>query len=175
MMDRRQVMSAIVPLGTRIAVVLAASMAFAYVWQLSPADLRPAARVQVAAPGASGVTLEDEVRELTAAAHPAIGERPLFYASRSRWTPPPPPPAPPPVERAPPPLTSYMLAGVIVSGNARTALIKPQNGRGAAIVLAVGQQLDGWTLQQIDETKLLFNAGKSTYEMKLPKPSEIGR
>jgi hypothetical protein len=54
-------------------------------------------------------------------------------------------------------------------------LIKPQNGRGAAIVLAQGQQLDGWTLQQIDETRLLFNAGKSTYEMKLPKPSEIGR
>jgi hypothetical protein len=110
MMNPRQVLSAIVPLGTRIAVVLAACVAFVFVWQLSPADLRPPARVEAAAPGALGVTLEDEVTELTAAAHPAIGERPLFYASRSRWTPPPAPPAPPPVEQAPPPLTGYTLA-----------------------------------------------------------------
>jgi type II secretory pathway component PulC len=98
----------------------------------------------------------------------------LFYASRTRWTPPPPPPTPPPVVRAPPPPTHYTLAGVVVSGSARTALVKSQNGR-TTTILVEGQQLDGWTLKEITDSQLLFIAGSATYEMKLPKPSEVRR
>ncbi len=78
------------------------------------------------------------------------------------------------VVRPPPPLNRYTLAGVVVSGDARTALVKSQNNAKITI-LKQGEQLDGWTLQQISETQLLFTAGKSTYEMTLPKPSEVRR
>jgi hypothetical protein len=174
MIDRRQFLSSVVPVGLRLAAALAACLALVYVWQLSPTDFKPAVRVPVIPLRPDDASAEDAVQAFGEAAYPAIGERPLFYPTRTRWTPPPPPPAPPPVVRAPPPLTGYTLAGVVVSGDSRTALVKAQNGR-TTTILTEGQQLDGWTLQKIDETKLLFNAGNSTYEMKLPKPSEIRR
>ncbi len=117
-----------------------------------------------------------------AAAAPAPGEpgayadiaaHPLFFPSRTPWVPPP-PPAPVVVSKAPPPLTNYALVGVVVSGDSRTALIRPPGAR-KTIMLAEGQDLAGWTLQEITRTRLRFAAGAASYDMNFPKPSEIKR
>jgi hypothetical protein len=107
------------------------------------------------------------------ATYPAIAEHPLFYPSRTPWAPPPPPP-PKPVSTAPSPLTNYALIGVIVSGETRTALIRPP-GASKTITIAEGQSLGGWTLQEITRTRLRFAAGDASYEMNFPKPSESRR
>jgi hypothetical protein len=107
------------------------------------------------------------------ASYAAIAEHPLFYPSRTPWAPPPPPP-PKPVSTAPSPLTNYALIGVIVSGETRTALIRPP-GANKTITIAEGQNLGGWTLQEITRTRLRFAAGDASYEMNFPKPSESRR
>jgi hypothetical protein len=104
---------------------------------------------------------------------PAIAEHPLFYPSRTPWSPPP-PPKPPVVAKAPSPLTKYALVGVVVSGETRSAIIRP-SGAAKNITLAEGQGLDGWTLQEITSTSLRFAAGTASYEMTFPKPSETRR
>ncbi|WP_048863293.1 hypothetical protein, partial [Acidisphaera rubrifaciens] len=102
-------------------------------------------------------------------AYPAIAEHPLFYPSRTPWTPPPPPP-PAPAAPARSPLTDYVLVGVIVSGQARSALIRPP-GTAKIIRLAEGQDLAGWKLEEITRNQLRFAAGGSTYDMTFPRPS----
>ncbi len=174
MIGQRGFLRLIVPLGWRLACVLVALLGFVVVWEMPLADFRPAPRVVPAQSSGGDAASDQPLQTVADTTYPAIGERPLFYPNRTRWQPPPPPPPPPPQVRAPPPLTNYTLAGVIVSGKARTALVKAPGGR-ETLILAEGQQLDGWTLQQIAGTQLLFVSGKATYEMKLPKPSESGR
>lgn len=117
----------------------------------------------------------------TAAAEQAsfadFAERPLFYPSRKPWTPPPPPPPPPapaPVAKAPSPLTNYALVGVIVSGDQRSALIRPP-GNKKVITITEGDDLAGWKLQEITSIRLRFGAGDASYEMQFRKPSETPR
>lgn len=105
--------------------------------------------------------------------YPAIAAHPLFYPSRTPWAPPL-PPTPKPVSTAPAPLTNYGLIGVIASGDARSALIRPSGAR-KTITIAEGQQLGGWTLQKITRTSLQFAAGEARYEMTLQKPSQNQR
>jgi len=174
MIGQRSLLRLIVPLGWRMACVLAALLALIVVWEIPLAEFRPARRVAPAKSSDAEATADQPLQIVADTTYPAIGQRPLFYPNRTRWQPPPPPPPPSPQVRAPPPLTNYQLAGVIVSGNNRTALVKAPGGR-QTLILAEGQQLDGWTLQQIAGTQLLFVSGKATYEMKLPKPSESGR
>jgi type II secretory pathway component PulC len=174
MIGQRGFLRLIVPLGWRLACVVVALLGLVVVWEMPLADFKPAPRVAPTQPSDKDTAADEPLQTVVDTTYPAIGERPLFYPNRTRWQPPPPPPPPPPQVRAPPPLNNYMLAGVIVSGNARTALVKAPGGR-QTMILAEGQKLDGWTLQEIAETRLLFVSGNSTYEMKLPKPSESGR
>jgi len=174
MIGQRGFLRLIVPLGWRLAFVLVALLALIVVWEMPLAEFRPAPRIAPAKSSDAEAAADQPLQTVADTTYPAIGQRPLFYPNRTRWQPPPPPPPPPPQVRAPPPLTNYTLAGVIVSGDNRTALVKAPGGR-QTLILAEGQQLDGWTLQEIAGTQLLFVSGKTTYEMKLPKPSESGR
>jgi len=107
------------------------------------------------------------------ALYPAIAAHPLFYPTRTPWIPP-----ATPVElqaaSAPSPLTGYTLVGVIVSGSARSALIKA-SGTNKTVMLGEGKQLEGWTLREITRERLYFAAGDDTYGMTLLKPSEAQR
>ncbi|MBS0642570.1 MAG: hypothetical protein JSS43_22125 [Proteobacteria bacterium] len=174
MVEQRKFLHLLVPLGLRLAALLVAAILFLTVWEM-PIASRPVARGPHVAPRAGADDSKDGTAvSAPARSYPAISEYPLFFPGRARWKPPPPPPPPPPVERPPPALNRYMLTGIVVSGESRTALIKTPNNQNT-VLLKVGEHLDGWTLQDIHETHLLFTAGKATYEMKLPKPSEIRR
>jgi hypothetical protein len=105
--------------------------------------------------------------------YPSIATHPLFFPSREPWAPPA-PPVPKPISTAPTPLTNYGLIGVIVSGDVRSALIRPSGGN-KTITIAEGQQLGGWKLQKITRTSLYFVAGDTQYEMPLQKPSQSRR
>jgi hypothetical protein len=50
-------------------------------------------------------------------------------------------------------------------------LIRPASS-GKTITLSEGQQLEGWTLQEIRRDGLRFAAGDASYEMVFAKPSE---
>jgi len=104
------------------------------------------------------------------ATYPAINAHPVFYPSRTPWKPPP-PPRREPVVAPPPSLTSYSLVGVVISGDARRALIKPRN-ENKTVLLAEGQELKGWTLKEITADRARFVAGKAEYVMTFPRPSE---
>jgi hypothetical protein len=108
------------------------------------------------------------------ATYPAITEFPLFTESRKRWAPPPPPPAPPPAPPAPSPLTSYTVAGVIVSADVRSALVRRANET-KTILLTEGEQLEGWTLKEITRDRLQFVAGPAVYEMIPPGAPDPSR
>jgi hypothetical protein len=103
--------------------------------------------------------------------YPAIAAHPLFYPSRTPWTPPP-PAEPPPVIAAPSSLTAYDLVGVVVSGSMRSALIKAAQDN-KTVTLSEGQEIEGWTLKSITRERLYFSSGEATYEMTRRKPSEM--
>ena len=175
MIEQRRFLHLIIPIGWRLAVVLAGGLLLMTVWDLPVIDVSRLSRAPHIPPRGGGDEVETEDPSVLAVkAYPAIAREPLFYPTRTRWTPPPPPPPPPPVVRPPPPLNRYTLTGVIVSGDSRTALVKAQSGN-KTMILTEGEKLEGWTLQTISETHLLFTAGKATYEMHLPKPSEVRR
>jgi hypothetical protein len=158
-------------LGWRLAFVVAAAGAFWAAWTIEPTASTPRAPTPVPAAAAGQDAAEPAAVE---GAYADIAARPLFYPSRKPWMPPPPPPAPVAAPAAPPPLTNYALVGVVVSGDTRTALIRPPGAR-TTIMLAEGQDLAGWKLQEITRTRLRFAAGDASYEMNFPKPSESGR
>jgi hypothetical protein len=159
----------------RFALVLAAAYAVFLVWTMPPMELpsaalapRPARSAESAAANAAAVALDhthDQYNDTAA--------RPLFYPSRQPWAPLPPPP-PPVVSTAPPPLTDYAVIGVIVSGDTRSALIRPP-GANKTITLGEGQELQGWKLEEITRDRLRFAAGDARYDMNFPKPSEVKR
>jgi hypothetical protein len=156
-------------LAFHLAVVAVAAATLLLSWTIAPARSDFAGRV----PGIAHPPAAEPAGEAAVAgkgAYPEIAARPLFYPSRTPWAPPP-PPTPKPVSTAPTPLTNYGLIGVIVSGDARSALIRP-SGANKTITIAEGQQLGGWTLQKITRTSLQFAAGDARYEMTLQKPSQ---
>ena len=158
------------PLAWRFAVVLAAASTLVVAWTVSPKGPEPVTHASGATP------VSADAPALTPAAtlsYPAIAEHPLFYPSRSPWVAPPPPP-PKPVPVATNSLTGYAVVGVITSGSARSALIRPPGAR-KTITIAEGQELDGWKLQEITRSGLRFKAGDAGYEMNFAKPSESKR
>jgi hypothetical protein len=177
MILRTGVAHPIVALAWRFAIAIAAGYALLVALTFSPTR---SARMDASARTAESPSADDNAAD-AAAGDPAsfaeITERPLFYPSRKPWTPPPPPPPPPaptPVAKAPSPLTNYALVGVIVSGDQRSALIRPP-GNKKAITITEGQDLAGWKLQEITSVSLRFGAGDASYEMKFRKPSESPR
>jgi lipoprotein-anchoring transpeptidase ErfK/SrfK len=168
---RLGVSRAVMALVWRLVLVMAAAYALFAVWTAPPMDLpAPARRPAAARPSQAAEAGGDA----NAAAYSAIAEHPLFYPSRKPWQPPPPPPPPPPASTAPAPLTDYALVGVIVSGETRSALIRPPGGN-KTITIRVGQELNGWTLKEITRDRLHFAAGDAGYDMNFSKPSEIKR
>lgn len=106
--------------------------------------------------------------------YPAIAQYPLFTESRRPWAAPPPPPPAPTPPPAPSPLTSYMAAGVIISGDVRSALLRRVNDT-STILLTEGEELEGWTLKDITRDRLLFVAGTAVYEMISPGAPDTAR
>jgi hypothetical protein len=173
MNPRSQFVRTLAALGWRFAAMLAAASALFLALSFSPTRSDPSGRAPGAAGAPAGEPANDAATQADPRSYAAIAEHPLFYPSRAPWAPPPPPP-PKPVSTAPSPLTNYALIGVIVSGEARSALIRPP-GAAKTITIAEGQQLGGWTLQEITRTRLRFAAGDASYEMNFPKPSETRR
>jgi hypothetical protein len=159
-------------LAWRLALLIGAACALYAAWTVEPTASAPRRPVPVAvAPAAADPAAAPAHGGL--GAYTDIAAHPLFFPARAPWVPPP-PPAPVVVSKAPPPLTNYALVGVVVSGDTRTALIRPPGGR-KTIMLAEGQDLAGWTLQEITSAGLRFAAGTASYDMNFPKPSQVAR
>lgn len=111
---------------------------------------------------------------------PVITEHPLFYPSRKPWVPPLPTPvapvhivaSPPPRPRRAPP-SNYILVGTLLSGDTHSALLRQANGNKTTAVRE-GQVLDGWTLREIREGHVLFEADGSLFELTFPPLSQAG-
>lgn len=157
-------------LGWRIALLGAAAAAVVVMLTASPERFRgpePAADRLASREAAEPAAAPIPARNVN---YPGIAERPLFYPTRTPWTPPPPEP-PPPAEVAPSALASYTLVGVVLSSGQRTALVRAQDKK--TVALSEGQEFEGWTLQSITEDHLHFAAGGSTFDMVRRKPSEM--
>lgn len=173
MSPRPGVVHVVTAFAWRFAIVLAAAAALFVAATVSPMKTTRGGTTTNAVPSTSPDQTADVPALHSPTSFAAIAERPLFYPSRMPWAPPA-PPEPPPVSTAPSPLTNYALVGVVVSGETRSALIRPP-GATKAITLAEGQELGGWTLQEITRTRLRFAAGDASYDMTFPKPSESQR
>jgi hypothetical protein len=165
---------AVVALTWRLVLVVAAAYALFVVWTAPVVDLPVRAQPTATAKPAHAIEAARNANAAGAAPYSDIAEHPLFYPSRVPWRPPPPPVAPPAKSTALAPLTKYALVGVIVSGDTRSALIKPPGAK-KTIFLGVGQELDGWMLKEITRDRLHFAAGNARYDMNVAKPSEIKR
>lgn len=112
--------------------------------------------------------------------YPAIAERPLFHSNRQPWTPPrvaaapPPPIAQLPAPAALPPPRGYTLIGVVLSGDTRSALLRPPGGT-RTISLAAGQALDGWVLREVGREGLQFEASGAVFQLAFPGPRRFDR
>jgi hypothetical protein len=103
----------------------------------------------------------------------AIGEHPLFQASRSPWTAPAAPRAQS-AARTPAAPTDYVLAGVVISDSGRSAIVRPGNAP-QTILISEGQTLNGWTLRRIDAAGLHFEAGNQAFDLGFPNIRPSGR
>jgi hypothetical protein len=103
-------------------------------------------------------------------AYAAIVQHPLFYPSREPWSPPVMTPVSPqriaPLAPKPsrPPPRNYALAGVVLSGDSRSALVRHANDT-KILILIEGQTLDGWTLREIGQERLRFEADGAFYDL----------
>lgn len=87
-----------------------------------------------------------------------ILERPLFSQSRR--------PPPQGADDTTGPWSSFVLAGVIISGDSREALVlhgKPQT----VVHLREGQDVEGWTVTSIQPDRIVIRSGASEHELKL--------
>ena len=157
------------PLGWRSTVVLLAVLTA--VWQLAmPVEL-PVSALPPSPPVSARAAAD--LAAAVVPGYPAIAEHPLFYPTRQPWAAPA-PKATPPVPAAPAPTTvhplqKYQLVGVVISGGARTALLK-SSAAGKTVVISEGQDLDGWTLREISRETLHFESGGASYDVKFPTP-----
>jgi hypothetical protein len=100
----------------------------------------------------------------------ALRDRPLFSASRRAIA-----PDAPPTDVAPPDETPeaggdvppWTLVGVVLSGRARAALLRPLDGS-APFRLAQGEEKDGWTLVSVGRFAASFRRGDQTATLKFP-------
>lgn len=99
----------------------------------------------------------------------AMLDRPLFSPSRR---PPPPPPAPLEAPAMPNPASSrpdLTLSGVIAGGGGGVALVRrPQDG--APTRLALGGEVDGWTLAVIRPRAIVLRRDGRDVTVELPAP-----
>lgn len=103
----------------------------------------------------------------------AIAERPLFAPSRRPWTPLVHPVVPTLSPRVVPPPAlpnGYVLKGIAVSSQGRSALVWSQP-RHCNIRLVQGQMLDGWALVAIDMDGLSLRQGERTFRLSFPGTS----
>ena len=145
-----------------LAAVAAFAVEFAVPWEHAPSGAPPAA---------TGTGELPRAAPLPAGAYGAIAEHPLFQPSRAPWVAPPSPPAVPSGAPAPP---NYILAGVVVSGTARSAILRPANAP-TTVLVSEGQALDGWTLRRIDATGLHFATGDQTFDLGFPNAGQSGQ
>lgn len=102
-------------------------------------------------------------------------ERPLFTPARHPPIPPPPPPPPPPkepkvkkpkpVKVEPPKPPSLRLVGVILTGDARLALLLDKERQVQRV--AVGDEIEGWTVAKLGPSvvELKLQGERSVYRM----------
>lgn len=157
------------PLSWRSAVVLAAGLAAA-AQLVAPTEPTVSGPPPIAPAAAPSLTNRPVVRGLPN--YPDIAGHPLFYPTRQPWAPPAVPvssgpPAPAPKEL--PPLQNYQLSGVVISAERRIAVLKAKDG-GKTVMIAEGQDLDGWKLRRITRDAAHFTAGGSVYDLKFPSP-----
>jgi len=142
----------------RIALVLAAATAatteLVVPWE-QPSGM--------AMPSLAGPAELGHVAPLVSSGYPMIAEHPLFQASRAPWAAAPQPTPVAPSDVAPPP-SGYILAGVVLSGGERSAILQPA-GAAKVRVISEGETLDGWTLRRIDANGLHFVAGSQTFDL----------
>ena len=171
-MTRRDLFAALQsPLGWRCGLVLAALAVV--IFELSmPSSLPDAPTVgKLGVPESSSAALPSSIGN-----YGAIGESPLFMASRKPWAPPPPVPVvPPAISPSPPRLSSrpppsgYALVGMVLSGETRRALIRPSNG--PTVMLSEGDAIEGWKLQKIQDGVVHFVADGESFDLAFSKLS----
>jgi general secretion pathway protein N len=140
------------------------SGAIAFTWMISAEDEAPAAVPPAAslptAPKMPSRELGSEFRE--------ISQRPLF--SRSRLPAPPklpePAPASTPAQHEPAPTFSVTLAGVLISPDRRSAVVRLASGKTTTV--AEGETVDGWKLERVAPDLALFRYRAATVELSFP-------
>ncbi len=147
-----------VQLTWRIALVLAT--ATAAITELAVPWEQPSG---MALPSLAGAAELGHAALLASSGYPSIAEHPLFQASRTPWVAAPQPTPVAPSDLAPPP-GGYILAGVVLSGGERSAILQPP-GAAKVRVISEGETLDGWTLRRIDSNGLHFAAGSQTFDL----------
>jgi hypothetical protein len=128
-------------------------------------DAPPAAAASAAVPSTAAQPLTPPAP----ASFAALLERPLFSPTRR---PPQAAPAPPPepAAQAPPeppqqPI-DFSLAGVVISGASRVALVQ-MLADGHVVQVAEGDEVDGWKAVTIDAQRAVFRRGDSEQELAL--------
>ncbi|MEQ8344249.1 MAG: hypothetical protein RIB84_27260 [Sneathiellaceae bacterium] len=160
-------------LGWRFGLALLGAAILWLVVTMPPDDAATAMRAPVPDAGPLPETATGATAPARGAGYADIAAHPVFFPSRAPWTPPP-APEPEPEEAPPPSLASFEAVGVIVSGKERLALVKP-SGDETITILALGQEFEGWILQDITQEKLHFVAGKTEYDMIFPLHAERGQ
>lgn len=90
-----------------------------------------------------------------ASAFASVAERPLFDPARKKYVPPPSAAA----DKAAPPLPlNLSLIGVIIDSERRLALMKSSE-TALAMSYAVGDQIDGWQIAEVDPDRVVLKAG----------------
>ncbi len=84
------------------------------------------------------------------------------------------PDPPVPTAYAAPPPPDYFVSGVVLSGSARSAIVR-QSGAAKTMLVSEGDTLGGWTLRRIDATGLHFEAAGQTYDLDFPRSRQGGR
>ena len=159
----------VAPLAWRGLLVAAAGLALAVELAL-PWEQAP--RVEPAAYAAPGEPLRPAPPSPGAFA--AIAQHPLFQPSRSPWAAPPPPPPSFSVAHAPPAPADFILAGVVISDTARSAIVRAGNAP-ETLMISEGETLNGWTLRRIDAAGLHFEAGNQAFDLGFPNVRQSGR
>jgi hypothetical protein len=90
-----------------------------------------------------------------------VAEKPLFDQQRKKYV-------PPPVadKAAPPPPPNLSLVGVIIDSDKRLAMVKSSEGALASSV-AVGAQIAGWQVAEIEPDRIVLKAGTAQEEVRL--------
>jgi len=91
----------------------------------------------------------------------SVTDRPLFDISRKKYV-----PSSTPAEdkAAPPPLPNLLLVGVILGSDRKLAMLKPSEAA-LAMSYAVGDQIGGWQVTEIDPDHIVLKSGATEHEI----------